>query len=85
MKILFLLASASCAFVAASIVAEWAIFAPSGQVLARASTRGDELVVAECDLDWCRQYTGTLFDFERYRRPEVYTRLTAQRGAVPPA
>jgi predicted amidohydrolase len=66
-------------------LAESAIFAPSGQVLARASTRGDELVVAECDLDWCRQYTGTLFDFERYRRPEVYTRLTAQRGAVPPA
>jgi N-carbamoyl-D-amino-acid hydrolase len=64
---------------------ESAIFAPSGEVLARARTEGDELVVAECDLDWCRQYTGTLFDFERYRRPEVYTHLTTQRGANPPA
>jgi N-carbamoyl-D-amino-acid hydrolase len=63
-------------------LAESAIFAPSGEVLARAKTTGDELVVAQCDLDWCRNYTGTLFDFDRYRRPEVYTRLAAQRGAV---
>ncbi len=53
-------------------LAESSIFAPSGELLARAATNGDELVVAECDLDWCKQYTGTLFDFERYRRPEVY-------------
>jgi predicted amidohydrolase len=63
-------------------LAESAIFAPSGEVLARARTNGDELVVAECDLDWCKQYTGTLFDFDRYRRPEVYTRLTTRRGAT---
>ena len=49
-------------------------------MLAAAQTDGDELVVADCDLDWCKQYTGTLFDFDRYRRPEVYTRLTTQRG-----
>ncbi len=56
------------------------IIAPSGEVLAAARTQGDELIVADCDLDWCKQYTGTLFDFDRYRRPEVYTRLTTQRG-----
>ncbi len=56
------------------------IIAPSGEVLAAATTEGDELIVADCDLDWCRQYTGTLFDFDRYRRPEVYTRLTTRRG-----
>ncbi len=56
------------------------IVAPSGEILARSTTAGDELVVADCDLDWCRQYTGTLFDMNRYRRPEVYTRLTSQRG-----
>lgn len=55
------------------------IVAPSGEILARSVTRGDELVVADCDLDWCRQYTGTLFDLDRYRRPEVYTRLTTRR------
>jgi predicted amidohydrolase len=51
------------------------IIAPSGEVLAAAETEGDELIVADCDLDWCKQYTGTLFDFDRYRRPEVYTHL----------
>jgi len=56
------------------------IIAPSGEVLAAAQTQGDELIVADCDLDWCQQYTGTLFDFDRYRRPEVYTHLTTQRG-----
>jgi len=25
-----------------------------------------------------------LFDFDRYRRPEVYTRLTSQRGVIEP-
>jgi N-carbamoyl-D-amino-acid hydrolase len=56
------------------------IIAPSGEVLAVAQTDGDELIVADCDLDWCRQYTGTLFDFDRYRRPEAYTRITTRRG-----
>lgn len=60
------------------------IVAPSGQIVAQAYTTGDELVVARCDLDWCARYTGTLFDFERYRRPEVYGRITSQRGAIPP-
>ncbi|MEX2627681.1 MAG: nitrilase-related carbon-nitrogen hydrolase [Ilumatobacteraceae bacterium] len=56
-------------------LAESAIFAPSGEALATATTDGDELIVADCDLDWCANYTGTLFDFERYRRPEVYTHI----------
>jgi N-carbamoyl-D-amino-acid hydrolase len=65
-------------------LAQSMIVAPSGQIVAQALSAGDELVVARCDLDWCRRYTGTLFDFDRYRRPEVYTRITSQRGAHPP-
>jgi predicted amidohydrolase len=56
------------------------IIAPSGQIVAQALTTDDELIVARCDLDWCARYTGTVFDFERYRRPELYGRITAQRG-----
>jgi N-carbamoyl-D-amino-acid hydrolase len=56
------------------------IIAPSGQIVAQALTTADELISADCDLDWCKKYTGTLFNFERYRRPEVYGRITAQRG-----
>ncbi len=63
-------------------LADSMIVAPSGEILAKAATSGDELVVADCDLDWCKQYTGTLFDFDRYRRPEVYGRITAQRGVA---
>ena len=61
-------------------LAESMIIAPSGEILAKTATDGDEVVAADCDLDWCRQYTGTLFDMNRYRRPEVYTHLTSQRG-----
>lgn len=58
------------------------IVAPSGQIVAQALTTDDELLVAHCDLDWCKRYKETLFDFDRYRRPEVYTRITSQRGTV---
>ena len=58
------------------------IVAPSGQIVAQAFSTGDELISARCDLDWCAKYTGTLFDFDRYRRPEVYGRITSQRGVV---
>ncbi len=51
-----------------------------GQIVAQALTVGDELITAPCDLDWCARYTGTVFDMARYRRPEMYTRITAQRG-----
>jgi N-carbamoyl-D-amino-acid hydrolase len=60
------------------------IIAPSGQIVAQALTTADELITADCDLDWCKKYTGTLFNFDRYRRPEVYGRITAQRGVELP-
>lgn len=67
-------------------LAQSAIIAPSGQIVAQAVTTADELIVADCDLDWCAHYKETLFDFARYRRPEVYQRITAQKGVVlPPA
>ena len=58
------------------------IVAPSGQIVAQTLTTADELIVATCDLDWCERYKGTLFNFDRYRRPEVYTRITQQRGTI---
>ena len=58
------------------------IVAPSGQIVAQAYTTGDELVVARCDLDWCARYKDTLFNFEKYRRPEIYGSITAQKGVI---
>ena len=53
-------------------LAQSAIIAPSGQIVAQATTIGDELISARCDLDMCDRYKETLFDFDRYRRPEMY-------------
>lgn len=63
-------------------LADSCIIGPSGEILAKTSTNDDELAVAVCDLDWCNNYKNTLFDFDRYRRPEVYGPITAQRGAI---
>ena len=67
-----------------ALLAQSAVIAPSGQVVAQALTEGDEVIVAECDLEWCRRYKETLFDFDRYRRPEVYGIITERRGGGRP-
>lgn len=61
-------------------LAESHIIAPSGEVLAKTVGNGDEVIIADCDLEWCKNYQNTLFDMDYYRRPEVYPRLTSQRG-----
>jgi predicted amidohydrolase len=63
-------------------LADSSIIAPSGEILAKTVTNADEVITAVCDLDWCNNYKNTLFDFNRYRRPEVYGRITNQRGSV---
>ena len=65
-------------------LAQSCIIAPSGQIVAQALTTGDELIVADCDLDWCAKYKDTLFDFATYRRPEMYQRIGSQKGVVVP-
>ena len=65
-------------------LAQSAIIAPSGQIVAQAVTTGDEVIVANCNLDWCDHYKQTLFNFDTYRRPEVYQRITNQKGVILP-
>ena len=65
-------------------LAESQIIAPSGQIVAKCQTRGDEVVVAVADLERRRNYTETLFDFDRYRMPEHYGLVVERRGAIPP-
>ncbi|MDQ1481657.1 MAG: N-carbamoyl-D-amino-acid hydrolase [Actinomycetota bacterium] len=65
-------------------LAESQIIAPSGEVVARCETDGDEVIVAPCDLDLCLDYKRTVFDFSRYRRPEMYRSITEQRGVIEP-
>ena len=65
-------------------LAHSAVIAPSGQIVAQAVTDGDELITAQCDLDWCSHYKNTLFNFDRYRRPETYQLIGQQKGVTPP-
>jgi predicted amidohydrolase len=60
-------------------LAQSAIIAPSGQIVAQCTTIGDEVVVADCDLDRCANYKRTLFDFDRYRMPEHYGIISAPK------
>jgi len=63
-------------------LAQTAIIAPSGQIVAQATTIGDELITARCDLDMCERYKKTLFDFDRYRRPEMYALIASTDGPL---
>ena len=60
------------------------IVAPTGELVAQASTLGDELVVYDCDLDATRFNKDTIFNFARHRRVEHYGRIVGQTGATPP-
>lgn len=60
------------------------IIAPSGEIVASCSTKGDELAIARCDLDLCNSYKSTTFNFEKHRRPEAYDLITAQKGVIIP-
>jgi hypothetical protein len=59
------------------------IIAPSGETVAMATTLGDELIVARRDLDLCRSYKTTVFDFGRHRRPQHYRLIVERTGAIP--
>jgi predicted amidohydrolase len=57
---------------------------PNGVIVAEASTLGDEVLVADCDMDLCRQGKGKMFDFGAHRQPAHYTPITARAGVIEP-
>jgi predicted amidohydrolase len=66
------------------LIGQSQIIAPSGETVAMASTLGDELITARCDLGLCRSFKETVFDFAKHRRPEHYRLIVERTGAVPP-
>ena len=66
----------------AGLIGGSCIVSPDGIVVAQAATLGDELVLADCDLDACRQGKTKMFDFAAHRRPEHYRRIVEQTGAA---
>lgn len=58
---------------------------PDGEIVAKAKTEDDELLVHACDLDDTVFGKQTIFDFARHRRVEHYGRITSQTGVeLPP-
>ena len=60
------------------------IIAPSGETVAMATSLGDEVIVARCDLDMGKSYKSTVFNFARHREPQHYGLITSRKGAVEP-
>ncbi|MCZ6729573.1 MAG: N-carbamoyl-D-amino-acid hydrolase [SAR324 cluster bacterium] len=60
------------------------IIAPTGEIVAMSSTVGDELVVANCDLELGDYIKNTVFNFDKHRRIEHYGLIASQTGAEPP-
>ena len=58
---------------------------PNGRIVAEAQTLADEVIVANIDLDLCRQGKDKMFNFAAHRRPEQYAVITERAGVVEPA
>jgi len=68
----------------AGLIGGSCIVSPDGLVVAQARTLEDEVIMADCDLDACRQGKEKMFDFAAHRRPQHYRRIVEQVGAEPP-
>jgi N-carbamoyl-D-amino-acid hydrolase len=58
--------------------------APSGELVAVASTLDDELLAYEIDLDATKPIKETIFNFAKHRRPEHYKLIVERVGAISP-
>ncbi|GAB1735659.1 hypothetical protein NU219Hw_g4229t1 [Hortaea werneckii] len=67
-----------------SLIGGSCITGPEGDILAEAKTVEDEIIIADCDLDLCKQGKTRTFDFARHRRTEHYGRMLEQTGVVEP-
>lgn len=65
-------------------LADSCVIAPTGRIIALTSHVGDELAIADINLDLCKNYKETLFQFERYRRNDAYGLITERKGPVSP-
>ena len=68
----------------ADLLAGSCIVAPSGEIVAQAATKGDEVFTALCDLDLARYNKSNVFNFAQHRRIEHYGRITSQTGVIEP-
>src|SRR5260370_36499096 len=56
------------------------LIAPSGEVVTACITKGDEVAIARCDLDFCAIYKRTTFNFDLHRQPQAYGLIVERKG-----
>ena len=61
-----------------------AIVAPSGEIVARTLTEGDEVIVADVDLTMAERFRRSVFDFAAHRQPENYRLIVERTGRGEP-
>ena len=64
------------------MIGQSCIIAPTGEIVAQCATLGDELIVADCDLDRCREIQDNIFNFGLHREPQAYGLITETKGVV---
>jgi len=67
-----------------NMIGQSVIVAPSGEIVAMATSIEDEVITARADLDMGRRYGTTIFDFARHREPSQYGLIVERKGAIPP-
>ncbi len=66
------------------LIAGSCITDPEGHIIAESKGKDDELIIAEIDLEECRQGKEKVFNFEQHRRTEQYGLITKQTGVREP-
>ena len=59
------------------------IIAPTGEIVAECKTLADELILAECDLERCKEIQENIFNFDLHRQPEDYSLITDKKESPP--
>ncbi|MCC5983606.1 MAG: N-carbamoyl-D-amino-acid hydrolase [Rhodobacteraceae bacterium] len=54
------------------------IVTPTGEIVAQASTVGDEVITARVDLDRCSEIRRNIFNFDLHRQPSEYALLVTE-------
>lgn len=66
------------------MIAGSAIATPAGEILVRALSDGDEVVVGTIDTEYSESFRHSVFDFEDHRRPEHYRLIVERTGRGEP-
>ena len=51
------------------------IVAPTGEIIAKAATQGDEVIAARIDLDRCTEIRANVFNLALHRQPDQYGKI----------